>query len=146
MLGTSRILVACGAVTVLLLTVFGVSSASGQSCTPADSLNVWWVQGILTEEVNASNRAMMGLAHLANQPIAVLGSEAGDEAICADLFEQLGAAMRSAVNQSATHEVTYYRVGDRYLLQWGPATSGSLGPEVLISFDSQFNQIAAGSW
>jgi hypothetical protein len=61
----------------------------------------------------------LGLEHLVIQTVRVLGSEPGDDAVCAQLYSALSPEARALLDSpDPMYEVAYFRVGDRHLALW----------------------------
>lgn len=120
------------------------ATASQQGCTQVDPLLTGWIQALLDGDEREVGREILWLTHLKNHQVQALGSEAGDDEICDQLFQQLHEQYQASLTGAKPEAVAYYyRVGDRYLVYVGASDVTVSLWDIVFSFDLEFNELGA---
>lgn len=141
------VLVCCIGIAAVAATPQAARGQSGCAATVADSLLLLeWVQGITQDPVSKHARQVLGLSHLEREVVMALGGSSEEDAICSSMYAALHADIRADLEMPVPEiEIAYFKVGDRYLLYYGPKESSDLWSAV-VSYDEQFNVIGRAGW
>ncbi len=105
-----------------------------------------FVERILASQEMAEVRDRLGLSHVADQSLRVLGSSREDYPVCARLYQRVPKGYKVR-GKNATDTVVFYRTGDRYILALtsAPLREGELpipgAPDQYAGFDLNLNEI-----